>query len=494
MDPQDKTYSVVVFPYLKTHDPVLLGSFLFRSTDDLEGLSEDQAGSVAEIADMLYAMDNQRIERATYAISDRIEFESMNTQSELEEIGDIEAAVAYLYANPRHEFNDLFLTPENTCIVVLTPNKVANVQLRLPFNVVDLGESEGEKTDSIRYVDGYDGVFGLRHHFWVAPGSRVYGTTPRPVLNISQDLALDIQRSRAREDYRLLFGLLLDSNQGTDFRNRVFSAVRWFNRANSEHRDEAESFICLSVALETLIRVPHDIKKKRFVDAINLLLGRVPRLDDWAEQFYKARSEAVHEGHVGQVAFTPSSTSNKQTKGTKYQSLLAYGREVFQLCIGTVLTGASLASRADLESKLIANSERYESVCKVLNDDSIPPATRLKRLDSLARDIDRYKYVPDNGLDMGTMLGACRSAAKTVIDSCLEIDEELTKSIKAMTEARRTTNYLEWLEALRDLVDVFEKQEHTKKNESNGMAMLAKTTWHYLFFSNYRIKREGDIE
>lgn len=494
MDPRDKTFSVVVFPYLKTHDPVHLGSLEFRSTDDLNGLSENQAVSVTEVADMLYAMDNQQIKRATYAISDRIEFENMDIQSELGEMSDIQAAVRYLYANPRHEFNDLFLTPENTSIIVFTPNKVAGGLLRKSFNVVDLGESEDQKIDSIGFVDGYDGIFGLRHRFWVAPGSRVYGTTPRPVLNVSQDLAVDIQHSRAREEYRLLFKLLKDSHQGTDLRNRIFSAVRWFNRANSRHRDEAESFICLSVALETLIRVPHDRKKDRFVDAISLLLGRVPKLDDWAEQFYKARSNAVHEGHVGQVAFIPNSTSNKQTQGTKYQSLLAYGREIFQLCIGTILTGASLASRADLESKLISNSQRYESVCRELKSDTIPPEKRLKRLDSLARDIDRYRYVPDTGLDMVTMLGACRCAAKTVIDYCPEIDEELREALKALSDAPRTSDNLECLESLRVLADLLNATEQTKPNEIYGMSILVKATWDYLFFRYYWIKRKEGVE
>ena len=38
MDPRDKTYSVVMFPLLKTTGPVRLGSLKFRSTDDLDGL------------------------------------------------------------------------------------------------------------------------------------------------------------------------------------------------------------------------------------------------------------------------------------------------------------------------------------------------------------------------------------------------------------------------------------------------------------------------
>ena len=203
------------------------------------------------------------------------------------------------------------------------------------------------------------------------------------------DLDSDVrQGSCEREDYRLLFQLLREFDRGGDLGHRVFTAVRWFNRANSRHREQAESFICLSVALETLLRVPHDAKKNRFVDAIALLLGRVPRLGDWATQFYAARSRAVHEGNVGQVDFIPPATLSNEREAITYQSLLAYGREIFQLCLGTVLTGASLSLRADLAAKLITNSERFKTICRTLNDDSLPLAERLEQFDQLARDLD----------------------------------------------------------------------------------------------------------
>lgn len=170
MDPRDKTYSVVVFPLLKTSRPVRLGSLEFRSTDDLEGLPEDQAESVTEITGMLFALGDQRIKRASYAIADRVEL--VNAPSGLDAFGDIEAVVAYLYASPRHEFNRLFLTPENASIVVLTPNRVAAGLVRLSVNVIDVAQHEDLEADATGFVDGYDGLVGLRHpvlgHFRVA--------------------------------------------------------------------------------------------------------------------------------------------------------------------------------------------------------------------------------------------------------------------------------------------------------------------------------------
>ena len=151
MDPRDKTYSVVVFPFLKTSRPVRLGSLDFRSTDDLDGLPEDQSASVTEITGMLFALGNQRIRCASYATVDRVDLG--NAPAGLDALGDIEAVVAYLYASPRHEFNDLFLTPEHTSIVVLTPNRVIPELVRLPFNVIDVVEHVDLEADAMGFVD-----------------------------------------------------------------------------------------------------------------------------------------------------------------------------------------------------------------------------------------------------------------------------------------------------------------------------------------------------
>ncbi|WP_419860885.1 hypothetical protein [Candidatus Palauibacter sp.] len=494
MDPRDKTYSVVVFPFLKTSKPVSLGSLELRSTDDLDGLTEDQAASVSEIADMLFAMGNQRIKRASYAIVDRIDLGSWSTPETLSPIGDVEAVIAYLYANPRYESNSIFLSPEHTNSVVLTPSRVDPGLVRSRYNVVDVTHETDREPDSIESFDGYDCVFGLQHYFWVAPGSRVYGTTPRPILNISQDLAIDVERGRARVDYRHLFKLLIVPGRYGDLGQRAFKAVRWFNRANSEHRNEAESFICLAVALETLLGLPKDAKTDRFVDAIALLLGRVPRLAEWAAQFYDARSRAVHEGNVGPAAFIPLRNSNKQTTDATYQSLLAYGREVFQLCLGTTLTGAALSSYADLEAKLISNAERYTTVCKTLNDDSLPLNARLEQLRWLASSIERYRYVPDTGLATPAMLGACRAAARAVLGCDVEIAEELRDALEALIDAPRTDSHFEQLDALRALVyQLRELPDATTAPELGGMVTLVKTTWSYEHMYYFSIRRDADV-
>jgi hypothetical protein len=68
METFDKNYSFAVFPFLKTSDKVSIGGLTFRSTDDADGLSREQAACVREISEMLFLQDNLRIKSASYAL------------------------------------------------------------------------------------------------------------------------------------------------------------------------------------------------------------------------------------------------------------------------------------------------------------------------------------------------------------------------------------------------------------------------------------------
>jgi hypothetical protein len=113
---------------------------------------------------------------------------------------------------------------------------------------------------------------------------------------------------------------------------------------------------------------------------VSLLLGRVERLDTWAEQFYDARSDVTHEGETKRPDFAPQKQKG-QTDAAPYQSHLIYGRQIFQLCVGVVLFGASLGKDAGIAEKFITNEERLQFVCKTLDDDDLgrlPPCNLLR--------------------------------------------------------------------------------------------------------------------
>ena len=224
---------------------------------------------------------------------------------DLQHIRNIQAVVAYCYALPRHEFGDLFLSSEHASMAILTPSKVSIYLVRPDFHVDVIGPASDLGADEHGQVDGYAGLYNFRHYFWVANGSRLYGPKPHITLNHSQSLCIDLVRFiQGRTDYRLLINLL--DKPETSSSLRIFTALRWFNEANKEANEQSAAIVNLSIAFEALLSLPIEEKTDRLTDAISLLLGRIPRLDIWARQFYDARSQIVHEGDTQRLRFVPA--------------------------------------------------------------------------------------------------------------------------------------------------------------------------------------------
>lgn len=199
-------------------------------------------------------------------------------------------------------------------------------------------------------------------------------------MNISQDLQIDLEhRFCQRPDYHLLLQSL--EKPLTPATLRIYSALHWYNAANEESIDRDRALLNLAVAFEALLRLPDSSKTERLVDAITLLLGRTERLDEWAKQFYDARSRVAHEGLVQDPYFyVPTNTRPKQSVGL-FGSLMLYGRQIFQLCVGTLLVGIDLAHRADLQEKFVSNNERYQKICDFLGSETGTPAEKLLALE-----------------------------------------------------------------------------------------------------------------
>ncbi len=57
-----------ILPYLKTTGRVPIRGILFRSSDDLEGLSTEQQGHLRTLFAMFFLQNDYRIKRMTYAL------------------------------------------------------------------------------------------------------------------------------------------------------------------------------------------------------------------------------------------------------------------------------------------------------------------------------------------------------------------------------------------------------------------------------------------
>src|SRR6202453_4629444 len=105
-DIREELFSIAVFPYLKTSRPVQFGPYLFRSTDDLEGLSEAPATAVAEVTAMLYTQNSARVRSASYAVIPQIHVSGIFQIPEA--LRRVHSLVAYLYGTPNDQFGDPF--------------------------------------------------------------------------------------------------------------------------------------------------------------------------------------------------------------------------------------------------------------------------------------------------------------------------------------------------------------------------------------------------
>lgn len=485
----------VVFPFLKTSAPVVIGGITFRSTEDTGTLTNDQAEHVRHIADMLFLQDDLRIRSASYAIVPFIELD--RTTSDLDHLANVQAIVAYCYAAPHEVFGDPFLSAEHASLALFNPQNVSIFLISPEHHVYSIGADSQRKADDRHEVSGYSGLYNFRDHFWVSSGSRLYGPRRHLTLNISQDLSADLgQRLSDRPDYDLLPRLLTTPATATS--ERILTAVKWFNAANSGATDDASAIVNLAIAFETLLSLPETEKKtERLTDAISLLLGRLPRLDVWARQFYQTRSEIVHEGRARQLRFV-ATASKKGWDGPLYHPLLSDGHQVFQLCVASLLVGARLAERAGLEDKLVTNQERFERICRTLTDQSATAADRLRQCVATVAAIDRYRFVWESGLKIETMLAASRMAAQALIALDSRITVGLRERLDRFAAVKTTADHYEQLDALRELQEVLPNVESQPELDlpQGAVLRLIEVVWGYTFMHYYWVKqrREAPVQ
>lgn len=450
---------------------------VFRSTEDPNGLSVEQAEQLKEIADMLFLQDDLRIRSASFACVPSME--SGDPAARLQELERVQSVVAYCYAIPHETSGDPAFAYEHASMAILTPALVSVHLVRPEHHVELVGSKELPTADKFGRLPGYNGIYNFKDHFWVAKGSRLYPPVPQIPLNIAQDLSSDIGSLSHRVECQLLLDLLRRPDTATA--HRIFTAIKWFNKANSRANSEDAAIVNLAIAFETLLGLPEGQKTERLADAVSLLLGRVQRLDIWVLQFYQARSDVVHEGRSRQLRFV-ATDSAKRVEGDTYHSLLSYGRQVFRLCVSCLLFGAHLAGERGLEEKLVTNQERFEQICRELDDENLSPSERLHRISEKVAAIDRYRFVWESGLKIESLLGAAKRAGATLIASGVMIDDSFTASLGKLIDAPKSADRYEALDAVRALG---EDRPHTgmlgAPFEQAVVLRLLSVIWRYTF-------------
>ncbi len=479
---------IAVFPFLKTAQTIRFGNFLFRSTDDIEGLEDRDAQHVRELSQMLFLKDDLRIRSAVYAMLPSLDLDRV--EPTLTELEHVQAVVAYCYSSPHPTFGDPFLPFENASLAVFSPQSVSEFLVRPEHHVEATDPSVSLGADRWHNLPGYRGLYNFRQHFWVAKTSRIYPPVPHITLNIAQDLANDLSSAFTQApQHHLLPGLLRDP--ATPVAQRVLTALKWHNRANAAGNTDNYALLDLAVAFEALLALPKDAKTDRFVDAIALLLGRVPRLNLWAEQFYAARSDVAHEGRADRLRFIPYKTKGP-SEGSLYQPLMTYGRQVFRLCVGAVLFGAHLAEQAGLQDKLVTNQERFEFICKTLSDPRLAVESRFEAIEDTVDSINEYRFVAEQGLLIETMIGALKLTAANLLDCDGSLDSIIKPRVEGLATASKSIDCYEALDALRAYKELKWSELPAPRTPHRALYSLADSVWHFTFMHYFWIKRERE--
>lgn len=223
-------------------------------------------------------------------------------------------------------------------------------------------------------------------------------------------------------------------------------SIDWYLKSCRAAIVEAEALVHLAIALESLLHV-HSGQgvTERFKDAILTLLGPVPRLDVWVEQFYTARSKAVHEGVPADIMFYPFDKDLLKKKRTTkepiipHRSLLEYGRRIFRLCLASVLAGATHVRLSRLDALFVPNQERIEAICKGLNQQ----LTADKGLLTVSQQVyelrdEAIDLVDPDIVKVACVLGAVKLALRAYRDAGVVIakaaDEAIEKVLTASSE------------------------------------------------------------
>ena len=293
---------LVIFPYLKTRDRFIIGGFEFRSTDDIADLPSDESDSIKNIVQMLYIQDDIRIKSATFAIAPITD--NLKELPNVEVFEKIGLVIGYLYASPNNQLNNIFLHSINSSILIVKPKNVSRYLVFPEINSILPEHKDTLQYTPIGDTQGYEYIFNFQKYSWTTKLGRIYPPGSDVHMNKFQDLSRDIARAtNERPDFKILTDLTETSDNGST--DNIFTALRWYNKSTWEDDEIDNSLVCLSIAFESLLELPSEEKKKRIADTISLILGRPPRLEEWAKQFYEIRSEIVHQGRSSKYYFMP---------------------------------------------------------------------------------------------------------------------------------------------------------------------------------------------
>jgi len=481
------TYAFAFFPYLRTSGPVTYRGVTLNNSDDAVGVPDEARADFALLKSLFFLRDNYRLCHTTYAVVTVPD--KGNENDNLEVLLEFQTIVAYLYSAPRAQFNDIFLSFEHASLYWFLRKPTSKYVICEDWEVEPLPGSDYPPPDDRQELPAYEAYLNGWLVTWVTKGSRIYPPVPRIGMNRSQNLYYDLYDAIAGRRHNALLEYFGRPGRKSTPRDRqLLTAIRWYNRANTEHGDEQLTIMHLAIAFEALLNLPgEDRVTQRFTEAVTLLLGRLPRLESWAQQFYNARSNIVHKGTSDRLHFFATDDHKKASTEDEYKPLAAYGRQIFQLCAATIVTGAHLADSAKLTSQLATNAERFQRICKTLSQAGAPGDLIASTADDVA-DINEYRYQSEAGLTYKQVIAAAQLMTRQFL---LTKPQESGGLMIALNDLSAATDEFHQLDAIRRINEELRPHAGAEHSESRRVLhSLIGSVWNYTFMYYYALQRE----
>jgi len=428
-----------IFPYLCTDGPIRVRGIPLHSSEDLGGFEPEIRGHLETLCAMFFAGDGVQIRHMTCChvrLYDESHYREM-----MRHLYEIRLLFGYLYSSPSHT-GDVFLPAESSSLFAFRPDRVPSSLAWNTHGIDDRTRLLIERDEpAIGFVEGYEGRRNMTAHLWVAEGSRIYPELHHQTLNLSQYITHNLAEFLHHEPnwaFKRLYFDEREPEESNELRKRIFDGLEWYLRSCRKAISDSEALVHLAIALESLMKVASgkDLTE-RFKDAVLTLIGPVPRLDSWLEQFYTARSKAVHEGVPPELTFltVDKELAKKARRGDKevfpHRSLIEYGRRIFRLCLTNILSAAENVAATGLEKLFVHNAERLQTIRKILDDKKLSQNERLTKASGSIGEILQFQNILDEPhVDFAIVLHVTRQLLKVFKETDPSLSDEAREAIQ----------------------------------------------------------------
>ncbi len=321
----ESEYTFAFFPYLQTSRPITFKDIKISSSDDPSTLPANAIPHLQKLSKMFFWRDHIRIKKMLFAF--QCSDDHLSNSDFTKRLIEFQAMICYFYSSPHPITGDPFFAYENSSLYLLQPKRVYDSLIRGDLNADVLPDARELTFNEWGERDGYEGRLNNRAYFWVTDGSRIFPPTPTIQRNYSQDLAEQMELIGQSEISRPLAEYLFSKRRNDSFGDRILTSITWYNKSLRNDIEESEALVNLAIAFESLLDLDRGDKiTDRFKDAVRMIVRDVDRLDSWVHQFYRARSDIVHEGQSSNLMFLatdePDKAKNPQLFKIRLPSLL----------------------------------------------------------------------------------------------------------------------------------------------------------------------------